>query len=152
MLKTNKDINDVNFILDNLRKEDKEEIIELWGDNWKDKFIKNTMSTEFLILTNNNIPIAMGGIVSISNSQLRIACVWLLCSVYVKNHKILLLRTIKKHIDIASSEFDILYNYIYKLNFEAKKWLKNLGFKFDNPSPPNLEVREGFEFFYKLNR
>ncbi len=152
MLKTDKNIDDVNFILDNLRKEDLEEIIELWGNDWKDKFIKNTMSTEFLILTNNNIPIAMGGIVPVGTAESGIACVWLICSKYVKNNRILLLKTIKKQIDSASSEFNVFYNYIYKLNFEAKKWLKNLGFKFDNPSPPNLEVREGFEFFYKLNR
>ena len=43
-----------------------------------------------------------------------------------------------------------MFNYIYKSNFEAKKWLKRFGFKFDNPKPVGLKVKDNFEFFYKV--
>lgn len=152
MLKTDKNINDINFILDNLRSEDFEEITALWGNDWRNNFIQNTINTDIMVLSNHNIPIAMGGFVPINAYNPRIACVWLLCSKYIKNNKILLLKVLKTQIMKASLEFDILYNYIYKSNFEAKKWLGELGFKFDNPFPENLKINQDFEFFYKINK
>jgi hypothetical protein len=50
----------------------------------------------------------------------------------------------------AQKKYDLMFNYIFKSNFEAKKWLKKLGFKFDKPKPVGLKVKDGFEFFYKV--
>lgn len=152
MLRTGKKIEDINYILDNLRSEDLEEIVALLGNNWRQKFIQNTLHTDFTILLSKNVPIAMGGFVPVNKEKPYIACVWLICSKYIKNNKMLLLKTLKSQVQEASYKFDIFYNYIYKSNFEAKKWLRKLGFCFDNPYPHNLKVNKDFEFFYKLNQ
>lgn len=151
MLKKDKNLKDINFILDNLRQEDYQEIVAVWGENWRETFIKNTINTDFVILVKNNTPIAMGGFTCIDKNYPEIACVWLICSKYVKNNKKLLFSVIKNLLKNKSSKFKIMYNHIYKSNFSAKKWLKRLGFKFDNPHPDKLDRGENFEFFYKLN-
>ena len=56
-----------------------------------------------------------------------------------------------KQLEQASYKYEIIYNYIYKSNYKAKKWLKKLGFNFNNPKPEGLNLEEGFEFFYKRN-
>ena len=33
-----------------------------------------------------------------------------------------------------------------KTNIDAKRWLKKLGFCFDNPKPANLKISENFEY------
>jgi hypothetical protein len=34
----------------------------------------------------------------------------------------------------------------------AKRWLKWLGYKFDNPKPKGLHIPKGFQFFYKYGQ
>lgn len=152
MLKTDKNLKDVLYILDNLRDEDLQEVIAIWGDDWIKKFLENTMKTDFLILLNRNIPIAMGGFVPVFNENCSAACVWLLCTKEVMNNKMLLLKTLKEQIEKEVLNFDIFYNYIYKSNIEAKEWLKKLGFIFDCPIPQKLNIQRDFEFFYKKNK
>ena len=144
------------FILDNLRDEDLTELKALFGNDWKKQILS---SLSGLIVhfafgkdTNNNIvPIAMGGIQQISDDNPEIACVWLLSTKYVKQNKLSLLRVVRAHLLASESKYKILYNYIYKSNKEAKNWLLKLGFCFDNPTPKNLDVKNGFEFFYRIN-
>lgn len=152
MLKTDKNMKDILYILKNLRDEDQKEVVAIWGDDWTNKFLENTMKTDFLILLNRNIPIAMGGFVPVLNENFSAACVWLLCSKDVINNRFLLLKTLKEQIEKESKNFDIFYNYIYKSNVEAKEWLKKLGFKFNCPFTRKLNIQKDFEFFYKKNK
>lgn len=156
MLKKDKNIQDVNFILDNLRKEDLLEVQAIWGEDWKGNVIVNALKTDFMILMGKNnkghsVPIAIGGFACLFEKDSKIACVWLLCSKYVYCNKQLLMKTLKEQIELASCRYDVLYNYIYKSNFEAKRWLKKLGFSFNNPHPDNMKKSKDFEFFYKIN-
>ena len=140
-----KSLRDVEYILDNLRSEDFEEVKALKGERWREETIKSIMESDFSVLVGvSDKPVVMGGIWG--NSE--IACVWLLSTDEVKKHKKSLVREIKK--ELESSKAEILYNFIYKTNHKAKKWLGPLGFRFDNPFPDGIEVPEGFEFFYKI--
>ena len=56
----------------------------------------------------------------------------------------------KKEIEKADEKYSILFNQIYKGNYQMKKWLKGLGFKFDIPKPAGFDMPENFEFFYRL--
>ncbi len=144
-----KSLEDVEYILDNLRSEDLEELKALWGETWKEQTIKNIMETDFLVLVGvSDKPVVMGGIWETGEKDSGVACVWLLSTDEVKNHKTTLLKEIRK--EIENSQYSILYNFIYKSNKKAKKWLKFSGFHFDNPFPDKIEVPEGFEFFYKI--
>ena len=151
MLKTDKNINDLTYIINNLREEDSEEAKAAYGGDWAKILIEKTAKTDFLILTKNSIPFAAGGFV-INPYNHKIACVWLLCTNEAKKHKLRLLKELKSQLKKTTSEFDILYNFIYKSNFKSKKWIEKLGFKFDNPHPENISTDADFHFFYKVNK
>ncbi len=155
MLKKYSDIKEIVFILNNLRDEDEAELKALWGDNWYKETLKSLKNKDILILWGFNlqhilIPIAMGGVEEMFEKNSKIACVWLLSSKFVNGNKHILTKYLKKTIEIASEKFEVLYNYIYHTNYEAKLWLKKLGFSFNNPNPEGIKIQEGFEFFYKI--
>lgn len=146
-----KSFKDVQYILDNLRSEDLEELKALWGENWRSATIKNIMETEFLVLVGFfDKPVVMGGIWEIGGKNSKIACVWLLSTKDVNKHKISLLKEISEEVRKAEEKYSVLFNFIYEKNYKAKKWLKLLGFKFDNPAPSGISVPQGFEFFYRV--
>ena len=140
---------DVRYILDNLRDEDLSELQTLWGKSWREETLNNIMNTDFDVLLGKTkkgkIPVVMGGIWEVRDG---IGCAWLLSTPEVKNHRHCLLRELKREVEGAKNKFGLIYNFIYEKNFEAKKWLKWLGFKFDNPHPKGIDVPKGFEFFY----
>lgn len=156
MLKTDKNIEDVKFILNNLRKEDKQELEILWGNDWYNKALDNIKKTSFLVLIGKDnykkdVPIAMGGFEELFEKNEKIACVWLLSTDLIKNNKKLFFKTLANQLLMASRKYQIMYNYIYKSNFGAKEWLEKFGFRFNNPHPENIVIPEQFEFFYKIN-
>ncbi len=143
------------FILSNLREEDEKEIIAVWGSNWKQRLLFSLSKTKVLFAfgknsKGENVPIAMGGFYEPFIENPEIACVWLLSTKDVYLNKISIMKEIRKQILIAEKKYSLMYNYIYKSNKLAKKWLKKLGFCFNNPKPKELTVRKGFEFFYKV--
>ncbi len=154
MLKKADNIEEILFILNNLRNEDLEELLALYGKNWLNKTVLSLKDKNFYILygfSSNKtlIPIAMGGFWELFEQDKSIASVWLLTTKFVNINKSAFWREVSSQIKEKSKKYNIMFNYIYKSNKEAKKWLKKLGFKFDNPHPENLKLKEGFEFFYK---
>lgn len=145
------------FILNNIRDEDLQEMQCLWGVDWKKKVLK-TINLDKVIFAfgqdefEDDVPIAMGGFVDMSGENLKIACVWLISTKYVSKNKISFMKELKKQFYKNEVDYDILYNYIYTSNKEAKRWLYKLGFSFDNPKPEHLKVQKDFEFFYKLRK
>ena len=144
------------FILNYLREEDKEELQAMFGEGWYKETIKTLQDNDFLVMyvfdeQKNEIPIAIGGFYDFNQSEVSIASVWILSSQYIYRNKKLFFKDIKEKLRETGGKYKIMYNYIYKRNFSAKKWLKKLGFRFDNPNPEGLNVKEGFEFFYKVN-
>ena len=155
MLKKTNDKLILSYVLSHLREEDKEELIALYSECWYEKTVENFSDREYLVLYGVDdkkevVPIAIGGIDSIFAKEHRIACVWLLSTIWVKRNKKTFFNTLKTQEVLAQNDFDILFNFIYKSNHSAKKWLKKLGFCFDNPSPIGISIDDGFEFFYKL--
>jgi hypothetical protein len=156
MLKKVQKKSEIIFILKNLRNEDKQEVIALYGNLWKKKILNESFNKDCLIVygfdkNGNKIPIAMGGFYEPFKENKTIACVWLLSTCFISENKILFVKILKNQILKADKKYKIMFNFIYKTNFEAKKWLKKLGFKFDNPKPKGMIVKENFEFFYKVN-
>lgn len=144
------------FIIENIRDEDFQEMQALWGISWKKEMMNSLMNTNCIFSMAQNksgkiIPIAVGGFQKVFPSNPKIACVWLISSAFVKENKKEFFKDISFILEKASTEYSIFYNFIYKSNYEAKNWLKKFGFKFDNPNPKNIYVAPNFEFFYKTN-
>jgi len=151
MRRANKNLEDVQYILDHLREEDLIELQTLWGENWREESIKSIMNSNNQVVLGKtkkgDIPVVMGGIWEVKEG---VGCAWLLTTPEVKNHRHCLLRELRKDIKKSEKKLWLLYNFIYEKNFEAKKWLKWVGFRFDNPHPEGIDVPEGFEFFYRI--
>lgn len=155
MIKEYKNESEIIFILENLREDDKQELIALYGENWLTETLNDLKYRNFYVLYGYDydfklVPIAIGGFCECFENDKTIACCWLLSSFYIQKNRILFFKSVKRQIKDAEKKYKILYNFIHKTNFSAKKWLKKFGFKFDNPKPNNIEIKDGFEFFYKL--
>ena len=157
MIKKNPNYEDIYYILNHLRNEDIEELQAIWHNNWFDKMLDNLKNKEILVLygkdeNNKIIPIAMGGFHELFEKNPEIACVWLLSTDYASKTKNLFIKELKNQINKASEKYALMYNYIYKSNVEAKRWLHKMGFDFGCENPENLHIDKDFEFFYKLTK
>ena len=156
MYKKVSDLSEIKFILDNIRNEDKEELIAVYGNNWYKKALDSLTDKDFLVLygidsKNNTVPIAMGGFYEVNNQECSVAAVWLLSSYFIELNKTLFVKEVFPLVIAAKRKYEIIYNYIYKSNNSSKNWLKSLGFIFDNSASIKLNVKPGFELFYMIN-
>lgn len=155
MYRTDKNIDDVNYIINNLRLEDKEEISCLLGENWKQKAFDSIYNTDFHILIGKtkrgDVPVLMGGAWETDPIKASgVACVWLLSTDEIKNYQICFLREMMKEFKKYDEKYWLTYNIIHKNNHMAKKWLKRFGFKFDIKTLDGAELPKDFEFFYRI--
>ncbi len=155
MYQVTKNEKDVQYILDNLRLEDMLELHAIYGNNYKEIVKNNIMKTTSAVhiaKIEGDIPIAMGGVCETCPDDKEIAGVWLLSTEEVKRHQTSVLRAIKRVIDEADEKYRLTYNFIYEKNHRAKRWLKWLGYRFDNPRPAGVKMPSGFEYFYRINK
>ncbi len=128
-------------LLNDLRIEDKQELIASVGNDYKKIFtetiLKNKNNCCFLSDDNNN-PLAIGGIVKLNSNY---SSPWLISSNKFKYHKKDILKYVYKKINEYKKENNILFNYIYKSNFKALKWLKKFGFK-------TMNTNNDYKIFY----
>jgi|GEM_PF-3528346 len=214
MYRALKNEKDVKYILDNLRKEDKNEAIAVYGADYKAQILNNIMKTEFYVLLGktkdsgfaqgrlsgktcqgfesetdclsrkqiqDGIPVCMGGIWGVipklqdsvqnciagaapsplspplsgggETQMMNAGICWLVCTDKIKHHIKSLLKELKTEIEKADEQYAFIYNFIFKENKQMKKWLKGLGFIFDNApaEKAGIKIPDGFEFFYRLN-
>ncbi|MBQ3640505.1 hypothetical protein II906_01015 [bacterium] len=155
MLKKINDEKIFKFIINNLRKEDLLELKASKGSDWFNETLKAIKTPNAIVMfikteTGRSLPVAVGGFEPYGNEQEKMAVVWLLTTKFVSNYKYIFWKELKSFFCQEKSKYLILFNFIYKSNFQAKRWLRLLGFKFDNPHPQNMKVPEDFEFFYKV--
>ncbi len=129
----------------NLRKEDYEELKYFLKKKITKKFQKELENlSDFYFLSDKNRPIALGGVQQDKNNQ-NIGKAWLLCANINRENKIKLYRFIKEKILNYQKQYHIIYNFIFKSNFKAQKWLEKLGFTFFETQNPD------FKLFYYSN-
>lgn len=156
-----KNIKDIKYILNHLRKEDRIECKAVLGKNWKKENLNNIKkvlgSTLIAKTKNGNTPVLMCGACALNNRP-DIAIVWMLSTPEIEKHQISFLREMKKEIQLYDEKYAITFNNIYKTNYLAKKWLKWAGFRFPEEEKVltpmdkiflSVEVPEGFEIFYR---
>ncbi len=126
--------NDILYLSGHLRKEDVRELY-LRGLTPETALKKSfTMSEYCFTVCLNNKPIAMfgAGRKEFSSGERR-ASIWFLGSKDIEICKPEFLKKSKRYMEFFKSKFDILENYIDVNNTKYIKWLKWLGFKFDEP-------------------
>lgn len=127
--------------LSNIRQEDKLEIDfskhECFEKELFDVCFDKTYDTYFLS-TNDGKPLVLGGAYLVNNSKT--ARVWLLATDYLESEKKSVYGYVKNKIELFKDKYDILYNFIYKTNFNSLKWLKKCGFKVFDLKDSNFKL------------
>ena len=129
----------------NLRKEDYEELKYFLKKKISKKFQKELENlSDFYFLSDKIHPIALGGVQQ-DKILKNIGKAWLLCTNKSSKNRIKLYKFIKEKILNYQKQYNIIYNFIFKSNFKAQKWLEKFGFIFLNTQNPD------FKLFYYSN-
>lgn len=126
------EINEQNLFkfISNIRQEDWQELNYFIKDNLIQNFIdiclRNKQNSYFL--ASDSTPIAIGGVCDYHFVDLKVGQIWLLCANGFEKEQIYLYKYVKNKISCFCDKYDVLFNYIYKSNFNALKWLKRMGF------------------------
>jgi len=99
-----------------------------------------------VIVTVNDEPCVMLGVV-VNDLLSGIGSVWLLGTDNALKHKRCFLTLVPDVIDEMLNICPMLYNHVHFKNIVSIKWLKRVGFTFDEPAPHGLDN----ELFYKFH-
>ena len=119
---------DIQFLIDNIRDEDAEEIKALNGSTVSDVMnkIDNLEDNSQVWVVNGNV-VCMFGITPLENNE-RTGVIWLLATSdfhkYTKRFAVRCKKIFKK----TMIGYDYVFNYIYSKNLKSIEWLKWLGF------------------------
>lgn len=154
MYRKEKNLNDILYILENLREEDKHEALIQRGKNYIQAIASDIINSKgYFILgcsKKDDKPICMGGCVE--TDEKGVGVVWLLSTPEIEKHQICLLRNIKQLMKDFDKDFYMTFNCIYKENALAKGWLKKMGYSFNLAKPVFANLPKDFEFFYRLRK
>ena len=128
------------FLFENLAKEDYLELKSSIKENLKEIFIKMCLQEKNAIMLSINNKIIAIGWVSECNYENKVGRLWLLITRYAKNHRIELFNYLNKKIDDFKKEYKVLFNEIYKSNFKIIPFLKKNGFKIKNSKNKNYKI------------
>ena len=131
------------FIKD-IRLQDKVELELCYRDSLEEFYqicLDGRYETYFLI-DDKNRPLALGGAFDLRNKEQKVAKLWLLATNQIVNHKLAVYRYIKSKILYFKNSYDVLFNYIYKSNFDSLKLLQKNAF-----NVVDLENKE-YKLFY----
>lgn len=149
MLRLHKTNKAVRYIINHLRKEDKEELKNKYGKKYKKSVFKELSQFEFdlLVEKKTNRPFLMGGIINVDKEHEDTAMVWLLGTDLCKKYQFDLVKLFLKELQEAEKKYFYFYNYIYKSQYKIKNFLTKQGFVF----LPLKNVR-GWELFLKIKK
>ena len=153
MYRKEKNANDVLYILEHLREEDKAEAKILRGSDYVVSILNDIMNScdDIFVLgckKSDDTPVCMGGCVPAKEQGTGI--VWLLSTPEIERHQICFLRNAKDEFEKINKKYWLTYNFIFNQNFLAKKWLSKFGYSFESSQNKLLNIPDDFELFYKL--
>lgn len=152
MYEKEKNEKDILYILEHLKPEDEHEARTQKGDNFKEIILEEIMNNKtrtFLgCRKSDDLPVCVGGYTD--TNEKGIGIVWLLSTPEIEKKRTCLIRNIILAFKEIDEKYWLTCNMLFSENNFAKKWLKKIGFKFDNPHPQGIDIPEGFEFFYRI--
>ena len=154
MYRKEKNIKDILYILENLREEDKHEAITQKGENYIHAIASDIVNYKgpFILgcSKKDDTPIVMGGCCPTQDEG--VGVVWMLSTPEVEKNQICLLRNIKELMNDFDKDYWMTFNFIYKENHLAKKWLSKMGYSFNMAKPVFANIPKDFEFFYRTRK
>jgi len=145
LLDKTKSLSDVEFVLDNLSDETKEELFLLFGKDYKHRTFDIIKNTEIFVirLKENHKPVGVYGLISINENDNYSKGIYLLPTNSLHEGNIItFLKGAKKQVISWARKYGLIMDNLYKENKTIQKWLKLLGFL---PSPYQ---NDNFQLYY----
>ena len=129
-----------------MRKGDVQEVFASTGSNPVQALIKAYLSSHrhcYSIILDNEL-VGMFGINRVNEN---VGIPWLLGSDKLTQHKLEFYRKSVEYLNTFMDEYNVLFNYVDKRNWQAIRWLKGLGFHFTKlVSDYGYEKKPFYEF------
>lgn len=145
LLDKTKSLSEVQYVLDNLSEETKEELHLLFGNDYKQRTFEIIIKTEIYIirLKENNKPVGVYGLVPVNDNDKYSKGIYLLPTNSLHEGNIItFLKGAKKQVLAWARQYGLIMDNLYKENKTIQKWLKLLGFL---PSPYQNDI---FQLYY----
>ena len=144
MIKKQKSSSILKFVLNHLRFEDEQEMIEAYGEKWFQKVFNSLMKVNFVVGVSKRTGkpfVIFGDKADVDNNGV----IFLLSTKEIENRKFALIRASRQELALIENKYDMIYNLIHDRNYKMHHLLKALGFHVMK----YLQVKKNFKFFYK---
>jgi len=145
---------DIDFIAQNIRKADKQELEALFGVSHEEGLkISIEGNDELWVAVVDNLPVCIFGISDRSEEQdeHRTGLVWAIGTNNLFHLKKELNAVSKKVIEKWLDEYDILFNYVWEKNVIHHRWLKKMGFIIMENEYMETDQGDKFYFFVQYS-
>ena len=131
----------ISYVLENLRQEDKKEMVIEFGNHWKEIIFCRAVQSEIYGIVDEKEKIL--GFFGIKGINEKYAQVCLLSTDDLSKQGFIFLKKAKRIVAEWNKRYSTLYNFVYKENKQAIKWLRWLGFTLS-------EIDNDRMYFYKV--
>ncbi len=142
---------DIKYILENLREQDRHEVLIQRGKNFVKDVTNDIMTRDDYCVVgckkSDDTPVCMGGCVK--TAEHGVGIVWFLSTPEITEYKHCFFENLKKEFLLFDKDYWMTFNIIFCENKSAKSWLKKFGYKFDKIMP---NIPKNFEFFYRTRK
>ncbi|MAH48074.1 hypothetical protein CMI37_19785 [Candidatus Pacearchaeota archaeon] len=136
-------LKDVEYIGDNLRKADRDEL-SLDQKDYKKVLLEGFRTSAHIdVLVYNDIPYFLGGVVPHDNGE---GIAWAVGTDQLRTHKKHLLEASAKTIDSWCQEYGLIHNLVWTGNPMHIRWLKHMGFTIGETVKHNNTT---YKYFHK---
>ena len=138
-------LEDIKYLAQRLRYEDKQEIIASTGLKPYEALLKGYLENVivFTIVNTKNKPVGIFGVNDCGNG---LGAIWLVATNDLSTVQISFLRQCREVVKVFNNKYKILWNFVDCRNSLHIKWLKWCGFKFINKQKYGVLNKPFYEF------
>jgi len=137
---------DVEYIINHIRKEDVEEIAALDGGNVRDALFETPdMDKNAFVWEREGKVHAIFGVNPVEEHE-GMGVIWMLATESFDKHFMVFAAACKVVVEHMIKDYEYVFNYVYVKNRKSVKWLQWLGFDVRPPEPIGLNGAEFHRF------
>lgn len=128
-------LDDVEFLIENIRPEDVEELDALDGST-----VRKALDETENLLENSQVwevegeMVCMFGVTPLQDDD-EVGVIWMLATTEFEQYSMMFAARCKKVVEKMLSGYEYVFNYVHSKNVKSIRWLKWLGFHICDPEP-----------------
>lgn len=127
---------DIHTLAANMREADRLEVMASHGPDLEEGVRQSLQVSSHMWAVDIDGQLAILGGIAVHNLLEGIASPWLLGTKTLEQHPGVLIREGGYYLNVAKSLYPYLFNYVDARNTKAQRWLRRVGFKFDQEPVP----------------